>query len=97
VVSNFHRDLRPAIAAHGLADYVDAVVISSEHGFQKPDTRMFTMALDLLGVEASDALMVGDWAPNDGVAVSIGIDTLLLPMPADVSHCRLAAVLRLVG
>lgn len=97
VVSNFHRDLRPAIAAHGFADYVDAVVISSEHGFQKPDTRMFTVALDLLGLEANDALMVGDWAPNDGAAASIGIDTLLLPMPDDVSHRGLDAVLRLVG
>lgn len=99
VVSNFHRDIRPAMADHGLAEFVDAVVISSEHGFQKPDPRMFTAALDLLEADSDDALMVGDWAPSDGAAAALGIDTLILPLPADgaVSHRGLDAVLRLVG
>lgn len=99
VVSNFHRDIRPAMIDHNLAEFVDAVVISVEHGFQKPDVRMFTMALDLLGVAAGDALMVGDWAPSDGAAAALGIDTLILPVAAnaELSHRGLDAVLRLVG
>jgi len=98
-VSNFHRDIRSAMADHGLAEFVEAVVISSEHGFQKPDLRMFTTALELLGADTADALMVGDWAPSDGAAAALGIDTLILPLQGDaaVSHRGLDAVLRLVG
>ncbi|MCP4968455.1 MAG: HAD family hydrolase [bacterium] len=96
VVTNFHRDIRPAITNYGLAEFVDAVVISAENGFQKPDERMFTTALDLLAVDASDSLMVGDSMPSDGAAASLGIDTLVLPMPGEVSPRGLDAVVRLV-
>ena len=95
VVSDFHLDLRPPIARHGFADYIDALVVSSEHGFQKPDERMFTTALDLLGVKAGHALMVGDRPTRDGAAASIGIDTLILPVPDELSHRGLDVVLRL--
>lgn len=97
IVSDFSFDLRPAVAEHGLADDVDAIVISSDHGFQKPDTRMFTVALDLLQVDAGDTLMVGDRASHDGAAASVGIDTLILPMPNEISHRGLGALLRLIG
>lgn len=97
VVSDFSFDLRPAIAEHGFAPFVDAVVISFEHGFQKPDPRMFTTALDLLEVSADETLMVGDRASHDGAAATVGIDTLILPMPADVSHPQLETVVRLIG
>ncbi|MCP3976379.1 MAG: HAD-IA family hydrolase [bacterium] len=97
VVSDFHMDLRPAIAANDLAGYIDAVVVSSEEGFQKPDTRMFAVALERLGVIAGEALMVGDRVSHDGAAAGVGIDTLILPMPEEVSSRGLQAVLRLVG
>jgi HAD superfamily hydrolase (TIGR01549 family) len=97
VVSDFHLDLRPTLATHGLADFVDVAVISSEEGFQKPDTRMFTAALGRLEVEAEDALMVGDRDSHDGAAASIGVDTLILPTPDGPGPRGLHAVLRLVG
>ena len=97
VVSDFSFDLRPAMADHGFAEFVDAVVISFEHGFQKPDPRMFTTTLDLLQVDARGALMVGHRASHDGAAASVGIDTLILSMPDEVSHPRLDTVLRIVG
>jgi FMN phosphatase YigB (HAD superfamily) len=71
-------------------------VLSFEHRFQKPDPRMFQLALDALRVEAGDALMVGDWAPNDGGAVSIGISTLILPRPTELGPRGLDVVLRLL-
>ena len=95
VVSDFSFDLRPAMANHGFAEFVDAVVISFEHGFRKPDPRMFTTALNLLQIDAREALMVGDRASHDGAAATVGIDTLILPMPGEVSHPRLGAVLRI--
>jgi HAD superfamily hydrolase (TIGR01509 family) len=85
VVSDIHFDLRPEFAAAGLRDFVDAFVLSFEHGVQKPGRRVFEIALDALGVDATDALMVGDRASHDGGAVAAGITTLLLRAgaPAD--------------
>ena len=99
IVSNFHRDIRPAMRDHELAEYVDAVVLSSEHGFQKPDRRMFKVALRLLGVMADEALMVGDSPTHDGAAAEVGIDTLLISAPLeDIAESRdLNQVLRVVG
>lgn len=97
VVSDFHLDIRPEIAEHDFAANVDAVVVSSELGFQKPDVRMFKTALELLDVEARDALMVGDRASRDGAATSVGIAALILPMPDKIQRRGLDAVLRLVG
>jgi HAD superfamily hydrolase (TIGR01509 family) len=79
IVSDIHFDLRPEFAQLGLDRFVDHFVLSFEHGVQKPDPRIFTLALDLLGVHASEALMVGDRPARDGGAVDVGIPTLLLP------------------
>ena len=94
LVSDFHVDLRRHLEAHGIV--LDAHVISFEHGFQKPDPRMFTTALDLLGVQASGALMVGDRASHDGGAADVGIDTLILPAPPAFGSRSLDVVLRLL-
>jgi HAD superfamily hydrolase (TIGR01509 family) len=79
IVSDIHFDLRPEFAQLGLDHLVDHFVLSFEHGVQKPDPRIFTIALGLLGVDASEALMVGDRPTRDGGAVDVGISTLLLP------------------
>ena len=44
----------------GLADAVDAVVTSHSVGWQKPHRRIFERALELAGVRAEEAVMVGD-------------------------------------
>jgi HAD superfamily hydrolase (TIGR01509 family) len=79
LVSDIHIDLRPEFAAAGLGEYVDAFVLSFEHGVQKPDRRIFEIALAALDVDAGDALMVGDRASHDGGAIGAGIATWLLP------------------
>lgn len=79
IVSDIHFDLRPEFAKLGLDRFIDHFVLSFEHGVQKPDPRIFTLALDLLGIHASEALMVGDRHARDGGAVDVGISTLLLP------------------
>ncbi len=95
LVSDFHVDLRPHLEANGIA--LDAYVISFEHGFQKPDPRMFTTALDLLGVGPREALMVGDRASHDGGAAAVGIDTLILPAPSVFGPRGLDVVLGLLS
>ncbi|MFD5544462.1 HAD family hydrolase, partial [Streptomyces sp. NPDC127079] len=72
VVSNIGWDLRPVFRAHGLDAYVDTYVLSYEHGFQKPDPRLFALALDALGAEPAGTVMVGDSRAADGGAAALG-------------------------
>ena len=79
VVSNFDSRLPPLLDALGLAAFFDAMVCSGEAGAAKPDGAIFARALAALGVEASEALHVGDSreADYDG-ARAAGIEALLV-------------------
>jgi HAD superfamily hydrolase (TIGR01509 family) len=78
VVSNIAWDIRPVLAAAE----VDEFVLSFEVGAAKPDTRIFTAALDRLGVAADEALMIGDSEENDGAARELGCSFALVdPLP----------------
>ncbi|MFI1534888.1 HAD family hydrolase [Streptomyces anandii] len=72
VVSNIGWDLRPVFRAHGLDPYVDAYVLSYEHGVQKPDPRLFATACAALGAEPEEVVMVGDNRHADGGAATLG-------------------------
>jgi len=63
VVSNGIRDLTEFVAHHGLD--VDAIVDSRSHGRVKPHPTIFQNALDQLGVDAAEAVMVGDSLEED--------------------------------
>lgn len=97
VVSNIGWDLRPVFRVHGVADDVDAFVLSYEHEVQKPDPRLFRAALDALGVaagEEADTVMVGDSPQMDGGAAALGCRTLLVdPVPVAERPDALLAVL----
>lgn len=49
----------------GLRKYFDVIVISGEHGYAKPDQRLFEYALKQLKSEKSGAVMVGDRLNTD--------------------------------
>src|SRR5262245_52813316 len=100
VVSDIHYDIRAHFVRHGLDDYVDAYVLSFEHGIQKPDPEIYERSLEALGVTPDRALMVGDRASHDGAATAVGIATYIFggPFPAGLTGPRgLDAVLRLAG
>ena len=80
-MSDIHYDIRDHFRRHDLDRFVDAYVLSFEHGIQKPDAEMFTRALDALDVTADRALMVGDTPSHDGAAADVGIPTFILPGP----------------
>lgn len=63
VVSNGIRDLTAFVAHHRLD--VDAIVDSRRHGRVKPHPTIFQAALDLLGVDSGEAVMVGDSIEED--------------------------------
>jgi putative hydrolase of the HAD superfamily len=44
----------------GLLGYFDPVVVSGDHGFRKPDRRLFQLALDGMAVAAENTLYVGN-------------------------------------
>jgi putative hydrolase of the HAD superfamily len=44
----------------GLLGYFDPIIVSGDHGYRKPDRRLFQLALDQMGVPAADAVYVGN-------------------------------------
>ncbi|MEU0236077.1 HAD family hydrolase [Nocardiopsis sp. NPDC006198] len=60
IVSDIHVDIRPRFDSAGLGAYVDAYALSCEQGTEKPDPRLFGVALRMAGARSDGALMVGD-------------------------------------
>jgi putative hydrolase of the HAD superfamily len=44
----------------GLTEYFRSIVVSGDHGFRKPDPRLFQFALDEIGVAAENTIYVGN-------------------------------------
>ena len=61
---------RNVITNTGLKDYFDTIVISGELGVEKPDRRIFEVALKSLGVKAENAVMVGNRVDADIVGAN---------------------------
>lgn len=79
VVSNANGTLRAALARVGLAPHLDVVVDSHEVGCEKPDARIFHLALARVGGRPETALHVGDLYHVDVVgARNAGLDAVLL-------------------
>ena len=60
VVSNSDGRVDAALTAAGLRDRFDVVIDSRLAGVEKPEPRIFHLALDVLGVAPHEALYVGD-------------------------------------
>lgn len=78
VVSNSDGRVAGALAAAGLAGHFDVVVDSALAGVEKPDPHIFELALEAIGVDADEALYVGDvyevdviGARNAGLAAAL--------------------------
>jgi putative hydrolase of the HAD superfamily len=78
VLADLGRDHHLALLTNGAADvqreklsrtrlarHFETIVISGEVGVAKPDPRIFSIVLERLGVEAKDAVMVGDSLARD--------------------------------
>ena len=89
LLSNAQRCFtEPELRKLGLWDCFDRIFLSSDLGVQKPDPGIFSKALEALGREPADCLMIGNDPVCDvGGAVSVGIDAVyvhsgLSPRPA---------------
>jgi putative hydrolase of the HAD superfamily len=65
LISNSHRSLESFQSHFELGGLIDATISSPDYGFMKPHPSIFSEALRRLGVEPSDALMVGDSIRDD--------------------------------
>jgi putative hydrolase of the HAD superfamily len=52
----FHQEMRDL----GLADLFEVTAVSCDIGYMKPHPRIFQYTLEAMGIEASEAVMVGD-------------------------------------
>ena len=62
----------------GLAAHFDAVVVSEAVGVQKPDERIFRIALERLGAAAGETAMFGDSDVADGACRRVGMTFVLV-------------------
>jgi putative hydrolase of the HAD superfamily len=60
IVSNFEVWLEELLGVLGVRDAFGVRVISGEVGMEKPDPRIYALALERAGVRAQDAAFVGD-------------------------------------
>lgn len=83
LVTNFDHPpyVRAMLRQRGLEGLFDVIVISGEAGCDKPDPRIFQMALRGLGCAPQEALFVGDSLDADvGGAAAVGCAPLLIDM-----------------
>ncbi len=74
VTNNIVAEQMGKLDRAGITDLIDVFVISGGEGMAKPDPRIFRLALDRLGIEASEAVMVGDsWSADIVGAQAAGI------------------------
>ena len=61
----------------GIDKYFDLVIASAEEGVEKPNSKIYQIALDRAGCEPCNAVMVGDRLDNDIIpAKEIGMKTV---------------------
>jgi len=96
VVSNADGRVPDLLAEIGLAHFFETIVDSHLVGVEKPDPRIFALALDRLRVPAADALYVGDFHHVDVVgAERAGLLPVLLDPLGAYRHVECAVIRRL--
>jgi putative hydrolase of the HAD superfamily len=90
VVSNANGTVRAKLARIGLAEYFELIIDSQEVGIEKPDPRIFALALERMGVAPAQAAYVGDLYHVDVVgAAAAGLSPYLLD-PCDLYRSSLS-------
>ena len=81
------------LAGLDLTKYFDSITVSCEVGVEKPDPAVFQAALRIAGVEASQAIHLGDSESEDGRgAAAVGMHFLLVRQSENLSMPELSRV-----
>jgi REG-2-like HAD superfamily hydrolase len=79
VISNWEEWLESLLVTMEVAELFDVIVVSGQVGIEKPDARIFHLALEQAGVEPADAVYVGDHPKLDVEASeAVGMVPVLL-------------------
>jgi putative hydrolase of the HAD superfamily len=79
VISNWDPSAKPILRTCGILEFFDVVVISSEVGCAKPNEKIFKLALDKAGVDASRCLYIGDNYYDDTLGSDkVGMRSLII-------------------
>jgi FMN phosphatase YigB (HAD superfamily) len=82
LIANQGAECRSRLEALGWLGHFEVVAFGEEQGVCKPDPSLFRSALDLAGVPAGGALMVGDRLDNDiAPAAALGMATAWIRWP----------------
>lgn len=77
IIANQSLGTKERLEQHGILQYINLVIASTEEGFSKPDSRIFQIALERSGCEPQKAIMIGDRIDNDIVpAKLLGMRTI---------------------
>lgn len=91
LITNLEIDMKPVCSELGLDPYLDLVITSGEAGSDKPQPEIFLLALKKAGVEASEAVHVGDQYKIDAVgAMNAGIKPIIIDrndIYPDITDC----------
>jgi FMN phosphatase YigB (HAD superfamily) len=87
IISNWEAWLPALLEAVGLAPFFDHVIISGVCGAEKPDARIFTLALEEGGYRPEEVIYIGDRPSHDvEPAREVGIRPILLDREGLYSH-----------
>lgn len=79
VISNWDKTAVPLLEQFKLWSLFENIIISSEVGCEKPDLKIFQIAMDQASVSPDDCLYVGDNYYDDGVGSrKIGMDFVII-------------------
>ncbi len=81
LISNAWSGLRSWIVRQKFADAFDAMTISAEAGVMKPDTRIYQVALDVLGVTPAESIFLDDFLENVQAARAYGMTAIHFDQP----------------
>ena len=82
LLSNAWDNLRQVLQDHlRIQDAFDEIVISAEVGVAKPDSRIYQITLERLGVDPPEAIFVDDFLENVEAARQLGIHAIHFQNP----------------
>lgn len=82
VISNFDSRLFHLLDSYNVSHRMERIIVSSQVGMEKPQPEIFHYALQAFGIEAGEALHVGDHAQEDYAgARAAGLQAFLVQRP----------------
>jgi 8-oxo-dGTP diphosphatase/putative hydrolase of the HAD superfamily len=77
VIANQNPGTASRLEKHGVLRFIDLVIASAEEGLEKPDRRIFELALSRAHCKPENAVMIGDRVDNDIIpAKKLGMKTV---------------------